>query len=286
LVGSNRYWVCLYTRDGAGTLDETLNSIVNQTVRPAFVVAVDDGSTDRTPEILRHYKNALVIRTNSKTRDIRRAPRLINMAYEEARSLGTPEFCMITGDDCIYPSNYVEALLQLMDSDATMVIASGDWGVKPPPDKIKPPQGSGRIVREWFMIMVGGRYPERYGWESWLLLKAIQLGYKTLNLTDLRYAHARSYSSKQIFNWGRAMWVLGYDPLFVAARIAKNVLFRNEPISLFANLQMLAGYATGPLSEDKYCKPFDSDLRQFVRRSQRTRLSRLLNVARWIRWTR
>ena len=280
---NRRYWVCLFTRDGAATLDCALRSITDQTIPAKFIVVVDDGSTDQTPIILRHYDAVAVVRTGSTTRDIRRAPRLINIARDRAQTLGIPEYFMITGDDCVFPSHYVETILKVMDSDPKLVIASGDWGVKPPPDMIKAPQGAGRIVRESYMTLLGGRYPEQYGWESWILYKALQMNYKILNLTELRFVHSRSYSGKQTFNWGRGMWTLGYDPLFVVARIAKNILFADEPLNVSANLAMLAGYVSGFLESDSYSKPYDMDLRRNVARSQRSRLARILKVAGWTR---
>jgi hypothetical protein len=275
---SQRYWVCLYTRDGAATLDSALRSIADQTLPPKFIVVVDDGSTDETPAIVQRYETVSVVRTESRTRDIRRAPRLINMAHERAQLLGIQEYCMITGDDCIFPSNYVETILKVMDSNPTLVVASGDWGLEPPPDMVKAPQGAGRVVRESFMNLIGGRYPERYGWESWILYKALQMNYQIQNLTELRFVHARSYARKQTFNWGRGMWTLGYDPLFVFARIAKNLLFAHEPLGISANLAMLAGYLSGFLQSDSYSMPFDGDLRRFVATSQRSRLMRFLGA--------
>jgi hypothetical protein len=125
------------------------------------------------------------------------------------------------------------------------------------------------------MDKIGGRYPESYGWESWLLFKALQMGYEILNLTELRFRHIRPYSSKQTFNWGKAMWTLGYHPLFVIARFIKNVIFRDEPLGFYPNLKMLMGYLTGPLQTDSYSTRFDSDLRSFIRQSQVSRLTRL-----------
>src|SRR5262245_9921160 len=43
-------------RDEAGHMRETLDSVINQSVRPAKWVIVDDGSTDSTPQILGEYR--------------------------------------------------------------------------------------------------------------------------------------------------------------------------------------------------------------------------------------
>src|SRR5215831_18344940 len=42
-------------RDEAKYMRETLDSVITQSVRPAKWIIVDDGSTDRTPDILTEY---------------------------------------------------------------------------------------------------------------------------------------------------------------------------------------------------------------------------------------
>jgi glycosyltransferase involved in cell wall biosynthesis len=268
-----RYWVCMYTRDGALTLESTLKSIASQTKQPKFIIVVDDGSKDETPKILRKFGNIYVIRTSSKTRDIRRAPWLVNLAYERALTLGIPEYRMITGDDCVYPRNYVEELVRLMDSTPRIAVASGDRGRKVLLEIVKPPEGSGRLIRESFMDIVGGAFPLCYGWEDWILHKALQMGFQIRNLTWLRFTHSRAYSSRQTFNWGRAMRALGYDPFSVFVRVGKNIAFGDGNLSVSASLSVLAGYVTSFLSHsDDYMKLYDEDLRKFVRQSQHARL--------------
>src|SRR6187549_3905270 len=43
-------------RDEAEYLRETLDSVINQTIRPAKWIIVDDGSTDNGPQILSEYQ--------------------------------------------------------------------------------------------------------------------------------------------------------------------------------------------------------------------------------------
>src|SRR5258708_7175145 len=43
-------------RDEAKYMRQTLDSVIGQSIRPAKWIIVDDGSTDKTPEILNEYR--------------------------------------------------------------------------------------------------------------------------------------------------------------------------------------------------------------------------------------
>lgn len=282
------YWVCVITKNGADFIGQTLASIFDQTSPPAFVVVVDDGSTDATPTILEDFSSRLrkgtsprvpldVINLPDNGYDIRRVPANLNAAYAYVEEIGkTFEYSMVSGDDCAYPSDYCAVLLSEMDDDH-LVVASGDCETPPRLSDSKAPQGSGRFVRNSFWQTLGGRYPVRYGWESWLLFKAMQAGHRILNLSELRYHHLRPSGSVHKFtHWGLEMRALGYHPLVVLKRFVDEALGRGAgSISLQGSLSMTMAYFLARLhDEDPYYVPFDEQLRSFVRNLQ---LDRLLN---------
>src|SRR5262247_1152376 len=51
-----RYLLISPCRDEAQYMRQTLDSVIAQSIRPAKWVIVDDGSTDRTPQILAEYQ--------------------------------------------------------------------------------------------------------------------------------------------------------------------------------------------------------------------------------------
>jgi len=279
IMPNAQYYVCLITRNGAATIGATLDSIMRQTIPPALVIIVDDGSTDKTPSIIRTRKaseaTALhMIRLADRGYDIRRVPENINRAYSyvDENNLSF-QYSMISGDDCIYPSDYCEYLLSKLGSDSKLAVVSGDWGSHSSGMR-KPPQGSGRFVRESFWNLVGRRYPVKYGWESWLIFKAQQLGFRVANYTKLRYTHLRQIGSSHKFShWGIEMRSLGYHPLLVLSRFGRNIILHNEPITLVGNISMLANYLLPQLyRDDPYFQYFDKDLRMFVRNHQAHRI--------------
>src|SRR5215471_3502077 len=56
-AGQSKYLLISPCRDEAKYIRQTLDSVIGQSIRPAKWVIVDDGSTDRTPQILAEYQS-------------------------------------------------------------------------------------------------------------------------------------------------------------------------------------------------------------------------------------
>lgn len=276
---STEYVAIVVTRNGATFLESTIRSILAQIVTPVHVCVVDDGSTDKTRAVLERLSSENngtigVVRLPNRGYDIRRVASNLNKGYEYFESHRVQFlYSMISGDDCLFPRDYSEKLLTEMRHNPRLAVASGDWGVRAPPDAVRAPQGAGRFVLEEFWRKLGGRYPEAYGWETWLLFRALQSGYQTKCFTDIRFKHLRPSGTSHRFRyWGAAMRALGYHPLMVLSRVAKNILLESDQISISGSLIMLAGYLTGQKGDSFYHK-YDEDLRAFVRRYQAQRIA-------------
>src|SRR5690242_13079304 len=92
---SSNYVLISPCRDEAEYMRKTLDSVVGQSVRPTKWIIVDDGSSDRTPEILRDYCSRfdwieVVTRANRGSRSV--GPGVVDAFY--------------AGYDSINPSDY------------------------------------------------------------------------------------------------------------------------------------------------------------------------------------
>ncbi len=154
-------------------------------------------------------------------------------------------------------------------------MASGDIAGCSHPDVT--PRGSGRLIRSSFLRELGGYFPVFYGYETWILEKALQLGYRVRNFSDIRFEHSRGLGVAHGFRgWGPAMRCLGYHPLEVLHRCLRYVLLdRRVPV---AYLVVLWDFMMSPFSRrnDPYFRHCDPGLRRFTRRRQMIRNCRQL----------
>ena len=280
---ASSWWCCIITRDGADTLGKTLDSIIGQSIQPHFIVVVDDNSKDRTSEIIdekrKVFPKLISIKTSFKSRDIRRVPLLLNIGLDYVSKHypyeTTPNYMMVSGDDNELSPNYVSKILQNMSKEEKqVVVASGSWLGS----SNQMPHGGGRLVRMDFMRRVGGRYPVAYGWETWLLYKALELGYNVRNYHEVRYSHLRPYNVRNLFGWGRAMYSLGFPSYFVLLRFLLNFVYSSRGTqSRKASITMFVGFLQAKLNKDsvKGMLIEDKPLKSFVRRFVTVRLVRL-----------
>ena len=273
------YWAVVVTRNGADHLPRTLDSLFGQAEPPNRVTVVDDGSTDGTGDILRKYKElngtVRVLTKPDRGYDIRRVPANINQAWTSNADL-TTDYFMISGDDCTYPTRYAASLLARMQADRRLVVASGQLTSGGSQLREHSPSGSGRMVRSSFWRQVGSAYPLIAGWETWLLYKAAQRGFRVKLFDDLTYEHERPRGTvHQFVYWGAAMGTLGYHPLYAVGRIARNGTI--PTVGAPGALSMLRGYLQSQLgSDDPFICPFDKPLRNFVRNEQALRMQQIV----------
>lgn len=220
--------VLIPCRDGEKTLSTTIHSLLSQKVE-TFVAVADDASVDNTPRILEDYSKTQKVRfirySKREPRDYARVPVLLNMLLAIAPSA---YFYMISGDDCVYPPDYLRNLISLMQRDK-VDLASGYHGFKDF-EHLSQPGGSGRLVSAPLFRKITP-LPSNIGWESWMIYKAQSLGRKTA-IYPLRYEHKREYSFASTRTFGYSAYVNGVPFIFVLFRAVKSLILGiHKPIN-------------------------------------------------------
>lgn len=116
-----RISILLPARDAAATLPAALRSIARQTFRDYEIVAVDDGSTDRTAELLEGTK---LIRAGGVG--------LVEALRQAAEAASAPLLARMDADDVMHPRRLERQLEGMEDVDvlATRVRAHGPEGMR------------------------------------------------------------------------------------------------------------------------------------------------------------
>jgi FkbM family methyltransferase len=273
-----KYFACIVIRDGEQTIARTIQSLINQTIKPVKIIVVNDGSTDNTGAIIDkvrkdHPDLIEVLNTHSKTRDHSRLPRLRTEAIEYAQGLGCEtEFFMTTGGDCDFEPHYAEKILFAMQNDPIIVIASGDYGNM---SSISP-HGAGRFVRASFFREYRKKHELRAWQESELKLRAIFGGYKITIVNGAVFEHLDKLGHSHNFvGSGKSMKALGYSRLFVLKTVTQALLSRSR-VSKAGSIRMLQSYITYRPEKQGYYSGCEPEFRRAVTKMQREMIVRSL----------
>lgn len=255
-------------RNEESFIGRTLAALFDQHTRPSTVIVVNDGSTDRTAEVA-SAAGAEVVDMPDRGYNVLGTPVLagvINRGLGRLQERGygiEGDYVMILGADHILPPDYITTVLDAMAKNRKLVMCSGTIEG----ERSIVPRGSGRVVRADFWQSIGFRYPENYGFETYLVLKVQQQGYSVKVLKDLvtrtLRKTGRNYKKSVYVSYGKSLKALGYSKIYSAARIGL-ISFKNPKGGFY----MFKGY----LSND--VQAYDPELRSFLSNIQHKRIKR------------
>ena len=274
------YFSIVTCRNSESEIEKAINSLLKQTIKPRYIIVVDDGSTDNTPNILNRLKskndNIYVITNPDLGYDIGRVVKNWNSAINLARDfkLEKTDYHMISTDDTQYEEFYAEKIMRKMDEDKIIAISSGNYDN----NSYATPHGAGRFVRNSFFNSVLGQYPEKMGYESVILQMSLYHGFKNLVNNNARFSHTRQLGSNHHFyEFGASMRTLGYHPLFVLGRFMQCFL-TGKPIGRMGAIQMLYYYLSYKPKQVGYDSMYDPEIRQAIRIRQKTRIKQIFRL--------
>ena len=249
-------------------IGETLTALLNQDIDDNYIIVVNDGSEDKTQEVVNSFPNIELINIENRGFDAQGTPilaRVINQGLEKLVPEVSYDYIMILGSDHILPSNYIRKIVDHLDHNRDIAICSGQ--IKG--EKSKVPRGSGRIVRSDFWKSIGLQYPLKFGFETYLLIKAQQLGYRIDVLNDLISLTSRptrkSYKKETYISYGKSLRALGYIQLYSVGRIG--LISLKNPKGAF---YMLQGYTSSDIEF------YEEDFRSFLKYIQYGRLKQYI----------
>jgi glycosyltransferase involved in cell wall biosynthesis len=98
-------------------MDECIRSVLNQTIKEWEMIIIDDGSVDRTPNIIQQYDDPRIIYIRKEHRGIERLGESYNYVLERCKG----DFVLILEGDDFIPPNRMERQLSSFRNEAVVV---------------------------------------------------------------------------------------------------------------------------------------------------------------------
>lgn len=286
-------------RNEEAHLELIADAVARQTRTPDLWLVVDDGSTDRTPEILAELRRRIGFLQVLDTADLPPvgpvSDRLATAAEARAFNLGLnsvawEDFTHIAklDGDTELPPHYFERLLSEFERDPGLGLAGGlyadpdprgdGWEVIDIPSEYHVPGTLKCYSRACFQA-VGG-IQERLGWDTIDETYARMRGYRTSALVDLVALHHRPRASADGTLRGRARhgecaYIAHFTLPWVTLRTFK--MARERPRGL-SGAAFLYGYLRAAACRTP--RVHDPAFRRFVRRELRGRMLGALGLGK------
>jgi poly-beta-1,6-N-acetyl-D-glucosamine synthase len=283
-----KYVIITPVRNEEQNIASTIDSMVKQTVRPEEWVIVNDGSTDRTAEIIndRAARENWIHAVHRKDRGFRKAGggvvEAFNDGYKALRS-DDWEFIVKLDGDLSFDSDYFQRCFERFQADTRLGIGGGeiyhDLGGKLTLERTPKfhVRGATKIYKRDCWTAIGGLWPGA-GWDTIDEVKANMLGWNTYSFPELRLHHHRFTGSadgllKDRIKQGQVCYVSGYHPLFVVARCLFRLVHKPYVIGAAATLY---GYANSYWTRRPRVE--DNRYRSYIRGQQLRRLFGLQTI--------
>lgn len=238
------YYIVIPTYNEEKFIALTLQSIVEQTVLPSKVVVVNDGSTDKTVEIVNSFveKYSFISVVNKSSDAIHLPGSKVIQAFQKGlETLDDNYDIMVKIDaDLIFPSNYFETIIQHFQSDERIgmvggfcyIEKNGDWILENLTDKDHI-RGALKAYRKKAFKEIGGLKPAM-GWDTVDELLCKFYNWKVVTDESLHVKHLKptgaSYNKAARYKQGEAFYSLGYGFFITAIASLKLAMRKGKPL--------------------------------------------------------
>ncbi|HEY2199323.1 MAG TPA: glycosyltransferase family A protein [Mycobacterium sp.] len=268
-------------------IQQTLDSVVAQTVTPQMWVIVSDNSVDGTDDVVRSFaaKHPFIRLCRNDEQTVRGTAAKVNAINMGLKALAETDYAYIGNldADVSFRENYFETLIERFESDRGLGVIGGrifqmDTRGRPIETKasIESVAGATQFFRRQCFDQIGGYRPidRPGGMEDGIAeITARYHGWKTRSYGDLQVVHHREVGTvgrsvyKNRFNSGETEYVVGFGFAYHFLR-ALSRLFE-KPYAI-GTVLVMAGYLWALIS--RQTKVLPDELIRFIRREQMTRL--------------
>lgn len=284
MVNNNmKYLIITPVKNEEKNIKYTIDSVINQTIKPINWIIVDDGSTDNTKEIIANtsniypWINTILLETQGKYNlsgggEIKAFYKgLSTIDYTKVDFIGKVD------GDVSFDKNYFKDLMEKFLLNENIGIASGVCrhfrGKKLIEEKVhfKHVRGAARLYRVKCWKDMGGTFPS-LGWDAADVYKARMLGWKTYSFSDLPVVHhvetwTKGGKLKGKMRSAKIEYCIGSLPFFVLLKAIREIF---RPPFIISSLFYIAGYIKPYLKKEK--RIVSIELMDYIRNEQKSRI--------------
>lgn len=279
----NKYVIISPVRNEEKYIEKTIQSVINQTVKPIEWIIVNDGSTDRTREIVEKYtkKYSWIKLINRPDRGHRPGRGPAEAFNEGLRHIEADyEFIVNLDGDVSFGSDYFEKLFKKFEKNPKLGIASGKSYYLENGKLIlyrcadTSTMGASKIYRKQCFKDIGGTLANNICWDMINDLKAQMEGWQTRSFRDIKFIHYKRIGFgqgnmiKTQIRAGQILYSYGYHPLFI---VAKGIYRMLDKPYVIGGLAIIFGYFTALIKRERQIK--DKEMIKFLRKQQLRRLT-------------
>ena len=268
-------------------ITKTLDSMVAQTLLPERWIIVDDGSTDRTAEIVESYEKQypwieLLRRPLGSDRSFAGKVHAFNLGLESSASL-TFEVLGNLDADLSFEPDYLAFLMQKFFDDPKLGVAGTPFtendGYDTARDSFEGENhvaGGCQLFRRQCFEEIGGYVPNPAGGIDWIAVTTARMkGWKTRSFPEKRFHHYRSLGTAgrsgmaASFSYGEKDYYLGGSPVW---QIVSRGL--SDDKAAFRRLGLAVGYCWAAIRRRN--GRVSPELMRFHRREQMKKLRAII----------
>lgn len=265
-------------------IEETIHSVLEQTLRPRVWLIISDGSTDATDEIVQRYSGKypfirLLRREKDQNRGFASKVYALRSGIEHLGNIETEFIAHLDADISLDPT-YFKEVLKRFQRDPDLGIGggwyaeavNGTFGVVPGNSPESVPGCIQVFRRKCFEDIGGGLLPIEYGGEDWYAeVMARKAGWRVQSFPELVVRHLRESGTatnqlRYCYHKGIADCCLGSHPAFELVKVARRTFWRPRILGAAARL---IGYFVAYLSRRRMVS---DEFVKFLRKEQLRRL--------------
>jgi poly-beta-1,6-N-acetyl-D-glucosamine synthase len=256
------YILLTAAKNEAEYIGATIQSVLRQTIRPCAWFIVDDGSTDRTAEVIQEFAaEHSFIHLHSagagEGRNFGSQYKAIQAAYSMAKEIDFDFVGVQDADIEVERSDYYETVLNAFHVNPQLGITGGyiyervdgEWKCRTC-NAVDSVAGGVQMFRRECFEQIGGYKPLTLGGSDWLAqIEARKSGWEAIALPELHALHYRPTSSaggrfRGLFKLGLLDASFGSHPVFESFKCGRRVM--EKP--LLGSLIRFSGYLWWNLS--------------------------------------